>query len=672
MKRAVAFVLALILTFGLCGTVLAAGTLNDPYSAYNLREYTYKPAGSNAARTYHMRAVNCGTIEYSELANAATNVRKPKSGESWYIFIFEAEYIAGPKKGFRPSDVISAQTSFYSADNERLKPLATATFKDSSLEPTAIKLSPGQAAVFAYALLLPSPLEYPKVKLKMADGSSRWLHMYNYYEEERVCEPILRSVKALSSTSVRVDWSWLDYMQILNGDIEGFRIYRSTTKSGPYTRIGQTAFQNGVFDYSFTDKAPYTGQTNYYKVCAYNYAGNGVASKILSVKPTVPSPAGLKGSFVSYNGATLSWESVAEAKGYRILRGTSKSGPWTRIASLSGQDNTSYQDNTLEPGKTYYYKVYVYRDTEHGTVNSSSCSPIAVSTKKKLASPTGLKVVASDFDYVSLSWQPAPSAMGYRILRGTSESGPWTRIAFLSGNDATSFKDTDVTTSQQYYYKVYAYIKNRYGYSNSSSCAPIAAKPMVKSPAGLQSSFVSYNGATLSWKPVAAATGYRILRGPSKSGPWTRITSLSGKDNTSYLDNTLEPGKTDYYKVYAYRTIDGTNVNSSSCSPIAVSTKKKLASPAGLKASSTSYNSVSLKWQPAPNAMGYRILRGTSKSGPWTRIASLTGNDATSFKDTDVKAGQQYYYKVYAYIKNRYGYSNSSSCAPIVVILPTK
>lgn len=59
---------------------------------------------------------------------------------------------------------------------------------------------------------------------------------------------------------------------------------------------------------------------------------------------------------------------------------------------------------------------------------------------------------------------------------------------------------------------------------------------------------------------------------------------------------------------------------------------------------STSY--VNFKWDKCVGVTGYEVYRSTSKTGTYTKVGTVS---ATSFKNTGLKSGKTYYYKVRAY-----------------------
>ena len=79
---------------------------------------------------------------------------------------------------------------------------------------------------------------------------------------------------------------------------------------------------------------------------------------------------------VTYNtareGLEISWTEVAGAAGYQLYRATSKSGKYSKVASVT---ENFYRDDFVEFGKTYYYKVRAYKKLD-GKFTYSSYSKV--------------------------------------------------------------------------------------------------------------------------------------------------------------------------------------------------------------------------------------------------------------------------------------------------------
>ena len=66
--------------------------------------------------------------------------------------------------------------------------------------------------------------------------------------------------------------------------------------------------------------------------------------------------------------AEITFDAVEGASGYEIYRATSKSGKYSKVATIT---NTSYTNTKLSSSKTYYYKVRAYRTVSGKKVYSS-------------------------------------------------------------------------------------------------------------------------------------------------------------------------------------------------------------------------------------------------------------------------------------------------------------
>lgn len=99
-----------------------------------------------------------------------------------------------------------------------------------------------------------------------------------------------------------------------------------------------------------------------------NYALKPAAVSLTSVK------AGTKS-------AKLTWKKVTNATGYIVYRSTSKSGKYTKVATISKNTTLTYTNSKLTKGKTYYYYVVSYR-TENGvTAYGTKSKVLAVKAK---------------------------------------------------------------------------------------------------------------------------------------------------------------------------------------------------------------------------------------------------------------------------------------------------
>ena len=62
--------------------------------------------------------------------------------------------------------------------------------------------------------------------------------------------------------------------------------------------------------------------------------------------------------------AALSWNAIEGASGYQIWRAEKEKGSYSIVKSITDSKVTSYTNSGLESGKTYYFKIRAYIDTE--------------------------------------------------------------------------------------------------------------------------------------------------------------------------------------------------------------------------------------------------------------------------------------------------------------------
>lgn len=159
---------------------------------------------------------------------------------------------------------------------------------------------------------------------------------------------------------------------------------------------------------------------------------------------------------------------------------------------------------------------------------------------------------------IRLRWDKIDGVTGYLIYRSTSKSGTYKRVAKITNNSIIEYKDSNLITGTTYYYKIRAYKEydgtTIYGkYSSKVSASPKPWRGKITSIKNNKKSKV-----TLQWKKVKGATGYAIYR-KIKGGKYKRIATVKGNTTFKYTDKDLTKDSIYYYKIRAYRKVDGKN-----------------------------------------------------------------------------------------------------------------
>lgn len=85
----------------------------------------------------------------------------------------------------------------------------------------------------------------------------------------------------------------------------------------------------------------------------------------------------------------------------------------------------------------------------------------------------------------------------------------------------------------------------------------------LSAPGKLTAKVTADKNVTVSWSKVYSAKGYKVYRAASREGEDYRYTSykciktVSSKNTVKYTDKTVKPGKKYFYKVKAYKVVNG-------------------------------------------------------------------------------------------------------------------
>lgn len=229
----------------------------------------------------------------------------------------------------------------------------------------------------------------------------------------------------------------------------------------------------------------------------------------------------------AYKRAELSWENVSEASGYKIYRANSKEGVYKIIKTVN---ELNYTDKGLKKGKTYYYKICAYITEKDKTIigDYSNVVSIKTSNQHKITFQTngGSKIKKK---YITnkkeLSTPKKPVKKGY-IFKGWYTNEKLTKVYHFNSKIT---KD------------IVLYAKWKTKWNKSPNVEPKIGQKCVM----------------LIWaKADANYEVSRTFRG--KEAVFTFINKT--KHSRIFLNTGLSSGQIYYYKVRAYKTINGKKV----------------------------------------------------------------------------------------------------------------
>ena len=108
-------------------------------------------------------------------------------------------------------------------------------------------------------------------------------------------------------------------------------------------------------------------------------------------------------------------------------------------------------------------------------------------------------------------------------------------------------------------------MKKYIGTSSAKAMITRPSTPTAKVTAGTRK-------ATITWNKVTGASGYEVYMSTSKNGTYSKVKAVASSTKT--LTKTgLTKGKRYYFKVKAYKTINGVKVFSSASTVVSVVAK---------------------------------------------------------------------------------------------------
>ncbi len=148
---------------------------------------------------------------------------------------------------------------------------------------------------------------------------------------------------------------------------------------------------------------------------------------------------------------------------------------------------------------------------------------------------------------ILIEWDEVPLATGYAVERKKEavQQG-WLRIAKVRETQ-TTYKDGGLDADTTYFYRVSAMTDD--GAAPPSDVVS-ATTPIAGPSATDVTAVATLDTITLSWTDVTDETGYRVERSRDGASDWVEIAT-TGQGVTTYVNGTLSPGTTYYYRIIA-------------------------------------------------------------------------------------------------------------------------
>ncbi len=446
----------------------------------------------------------------------------------------------------------------------------------------------------------------------------------------------------------------------------GFKIFRSLSEDGPFTKIAQISATE-YFDEDLEKNTEY-----YYKIKAFDKKGreSDPTLTLLAETSMTPNPpiilsieSHLRSIRIIWSPSPVKSEDLSKLLGYKLYRAKTQEGPYLEVANLLGKDlglgidtgttldklfKIDYLDKELADGEKYYYRVGAYNEknleSDLSTPMEGKCIPIV----------KGVHAQGDMIRKIKISWNVADSdqVQGYYLYRSISEKGGFTKIKKLVGRENNSFMDENgLKDKTTYYYRVSLFEDNNTEGSMSDVVSAVTKGP-PPIPRGLKVESGIAKKVKLLWdiSPQEEVRGYKLYRSEEREGEYRFVAKIENRSQHDYLDSgtyekPLEDNFTYYYRMTSYNKVD---VESAPSETVSATTKPRPVKPAGLSGESLHVKEIPLKWEPNPedDIIGYHIFRSFDEHEKFHEIEMVKEN--TSLVDKSLEDGKEYRYKMQA------------------------
>jgi len=535
--------------------------------------------------------------------------------------------------------MISSITLQYSADGESWTDIET---KNNQKEVT-----------FNWTI----PSEYNKIFVRavakdFSGNESDGTPIREYVVDRQGPAQVMGVSATAATTTVTLRWN-----DVPDNDFSYFQVERKDTYEGEFKKVGTT---NTTLGMNITGLSPDT--VYWFRVVAYDKYGNrGKESEIYEVSTVSDNQAPVVTSLQPKPGRystsiTVSATAVDDVGVRSLTIQTSKDNKvWTDIQTYtpaSAQKTLTFS-HTINLKDELEGSIYVRAVATDAAGNISDTSENAPYVEHRI-DHTGPEV-PTDFSvtpttgYITLSWKQSTDTdlAYYKIYRADRENG--TYIVIADNLKYISYNDRNVIHGNNYYYKIS--VVDTAG--NESEMTDVKSGQLTEDTE--KPKVISFSPAELTTLPanpaisVLASDNYKLskINVEYKQESSTEWILLGSKDLNVYSDAVVFTWNTEKLTdgKYTLRAVAIDQAGNTS-ETLTTNYSLNLAPPKAPVVSSVPGGwSIDLSWTSGNEGdlVGFRVYRSDVQNGTYKLLTETT---STTYTDTPVMPGQNYYYKV--------------------------
>lgn len=234
------------------------------------------------------------------------------------------------------------------------------------------------------------------------------------------------------------------------------------------------------------------------------------------------------------------------------------------------RDNSDAEDYFIPDSGMQQYCISAIAMDDDGTMYYANDSSNLMAVKDRasaaevrrasLGLPASVSAgIGSKYNSIKATWKAAPGASGYYVKYKKSTDSSYS--GYKDAGSRLYYEKTGLSAGAKYYFRIYPYVEvggEKY-IMNATDCYRMSQGAYtLKKTSISKASKASSKYMKLSWKKINGESGYQIARSKYKSKSFTVVKTVSAKYSSAKIKTTK--GKTYYYKVRAYRTVNGKKV----------------------------------------------------------------------------------------------------------------
>ncbi len=328
----------------------------------------------------------------------------------------------------------------------------------------------------------------------------------------------------------------------------------------------------------------------------------------------------------------ISWTESEGALSYAVWRAESEN---VDEASQIKTDikGGSYDDNSVTPGKYYWYWVRPVSAPGPGVFVGPDQG------YSLLSAPTDLAATSNNTTRVTVSWRRTTGADSYEIFRAETNDLAYATNDVLATVTTLNYADTNAFPAVKYWYWVRACAEA----DISPFAGPADGFRLLTAPTGVSASDgISDAHIQITWDETEGAASYEVWRAENSTSTSAASLIAGVTNELEYLDTSATAGVSYTYWVKAVSDLYTTGFSSYDKGWRSAYAPETVTASDG-----TTSEGVAVEWSPVDGALKYEVWRGDdATTNGASRVFTSADASVCVYTNTSAKAGVKYWFWV--------------------------